>query len=122
MPLAVRPGRRSRSTISVTPQCRCTEGAWRRRTRERCLRVHRQRDGCPRCLSEIEIAEQIAEDGNVLAHIGTWIGPTITAWIDALTAEEIVFDELVIGVETEGLMIDVPLARIGADHNAGHAK
>jgi hypothetical protein len=36
--------------------------------------------------------------------------------------QEVVLDELVVGVEGEGLVVDVPLLRVGADHQARHAQ
>jgi hypothetical protein len=38
--------------------------------------------------------------------------------VDALTAEEVVLDELEVGVEAEGLVVDEPAAGVGADDDA----
>ena len=89
---------------------------------ERRDRMHRQQHRRARRLVEVEVGGQVAEDPLVLANVGARVGAAVGLGIDATTAEEIVFDELGVRVEAQGLMIDVAALGVGADHDAGHAQ
>src|SRR5436305_15311662 len=56
---------------------------------------------------------------SVLTHVRPGVGPSIGVRVEPLPAEEVVLDELQVGAEAEPLMVDVPLPRVGADHQAG---
>src|SRR5579863_4741326 len=73
-----------------------------------------------RRLVEIEICAQIAELRRVFAHVGTAVGAAIGFRIDALAVEEVVFNELHVGVVTQRLMIDKTTAGVRTDHDARH--
>ncbi len=84
----------------------------RSRTRRR---VHRQNHRRPRLLVEVEVRAQVAELRIGLANVGTRVRPAVCGGIEALRAEEVVLDELVEGVMTQRLVIDVALTGVGAD-------
>jgi hypothetical protein len=73
-------------------------------------------------LREVKVVGQVAEDRLVLADVGTRIGTPVGLRIDALTTEEVVLDELHVGVEAERLVVDVALLRVGADHQPRDAQ
>jgi hypothetical protein len=70
--------------------------------------MHRQEVGAARPLIEIETLAEVSQQRDVLAHGGTRVRPAIGPGIEALPAEEVVLDELRIGIEAQRLMIDVP--------------
>src|SRR5262249_752541 len=78
--------------------------------------------GWSRVVVEGEVGGQVAEDLLVLAHVGSGVGPPVCRRVEALAVEEVVFDELVVGVEAQGLVVDVTLLGVGADDDAGDAK
>src|SRR5262249_62129739 len=84
------------------------------------VRVEDQR--LARLLLEVEVADEGAEDRLVLANLGTRVGTPVRRRVQPLAAEEVVLDELRIGVEAERLMVDEATARIGADHEPRHAQ
>ena len=43
----------------------------------------------------------------VLADVGPRVGPAVGRGFEPLAAQEVVLDELVVGVEAEGLVVDV---------------
>src|SRR5262249_50045592 len=45
----------------------------------------------------------------------------VRPWVEARATEEVVFDELEVGVVAEGLVVDVAAFGVGADHAAGDA-
>jgi hypothetical protein len=49
----------------------------------------------------------------------TWIGSVVGCRIDSLTAQEVVFDELEVGVEAQRLVVDVAVAGVRADGVVG---
>ncbi len=65
----------------------------------------------PRHLREVEVAREITEYRHVLAHRRPGIGAAIGARIESLAVEEIIFDELRVGIEAQDLMVDVAPAR-----------
>jgi hypothetical protein len=85
-------------------------------------RAERQDQRRTRSLVEVEVAAQIARKGQVLAHIRPGVGPPVRPWVKPLSAQEIVLDELVVGVEGHRLMVDEAAARVGADDERGHAE
>src|SRR5436309_15694127 len=84
------------------------------------MRIQNERWARP--LREVEVARERAEDRFVLADVGARIRAAVGARVDALATEEVVLDELDVGVEAERLMVDEALASVGADHEAGDAK
>src|SRR5437870_4776072 len=82
-------------------------------------RVRLQNQGRSRWLREVEVVREVAEDGDVLAHRRARVGSTVGARIEALSAEEVVFDELEVGIEAQRLMVDEPALRIRADDESG---
>ena len=63
-----------------------------------------------RRLVEVEVVGEVAEDLLVLADVGSGIGSAVGGGVDALAVQEVVLDELVVGVEAEGLVVDVAAA------------
>src|ERR1700676_14679 len=98
------------------------EPTWLRCPGEGCHRMHRQDHRGPWRLREVEVRGQVAQDADVLAHRGPRVGTAVGERIDALSIEEHVLDELVVGVEAEGLVVYIALAGVGADPHAGHAQ
>src|SRR5450759_852099 len=86
------------------------------------LRMHRQRHGRTGSLGEVEICGDVSEDADIFSDVWPWVGPTVGAGINALTAEQILLDELVVGVERECLVIDIPLLGVGADDHGRHSQ
>jgi hypothetical protein len=75
-----------------------------------------------RGLVEVEVCDQGAEDRDVVADGGAWVWASVGGWVEALATEEVVFDELVVGVEAECLVVDVAAPGVGADHQSGDAE
>ena len=74
----------------------------------------RQDQRRPRLLVEVEVGDEVAEDGRVLADVGARVGAAVGRRVEALAAEEVVLDELDVGVEAQRLVVDVALlARTG---------
>ena len=73
-----------------------------------------------RWLGEIEIAEQVAKLRRRFPHPRPRIGPPVGLGVKPLAAEEEILDQLHVGVVAEDLVVDVALARVGADDDAGH--
>ena len=65
---------------------------------------------------------EVAEDRVVLAHVGPGVGAAVGGGIEPGAVEEVVLDELGVGVEAEDLVVDVALLGVGADHDPGHAQ
>ena len=82
----------------------------------------RQDHGSERRLLEVELAREVPEDRGVLAHVGPRIGALVRLRVEPLPAEEVVLDELEVRVETQRLMVDVPLLRVRADHETRHTQ
>jgi hypothetical protein len=59
-------------------------------------------------LGEGEVVDQIAEDRLGLAHIRSRIRPSSVARFSPLAAEEVILDELVVSVEADDLVNDIP--------------
>src|SRR6267154_6336804 len=57
-------------------------------------------------LAEVEVVEQIPEDRGVLADVGPGIGPAIGRGVEPGAAEEVVLDELQVGVAAEDVVVD----------------
>src|SRR5947199_7372957 len=75
-----------------------------------------------RRLIEVEIGLEITEMLGILPNIGPRIRAAVVLRVDALRREEIVLDELEIGVEAQRLVVDVTLPRIRADHQRRNAQ
>src|ERR1035437_7644931 len=76
-----------------------------RRTRcasERRLGVDGQHHPRPGTLVEVEVSDQIAKDLLVLTDIWSRVRSTVCRGVEALPVEEVIFDELVIGIEAQG--------------------
>src|SRR5579862_1953872 len=85
-------------------------------------RMEREDQRRPRLPGEVEVAHEVTEDGLALADVGPRVGPAVGLRVEALTAEEIVLDELEVGVEAERLVVDVAAAGVGADHEGRNAQ
>ena len=101
------------------------QAAWpvqeRERNRRRVgRRVGIQQDRRPQRLAEVEVLGQVAEDRLVLTHIRPGVGAAVGQRIEAAAAEEIVLDELQVGVAAEGLVVDEPFFRVRGDHDGRH--
>jgi hypothetical protein len=53
-------------------------------------------------LVEVEVRGEVTQHGGVLAHGGAGVGTAVSLGIETAAAEEVVFDELQVGVVTEG--------------------
>ena len=73
------------------------------------LRARIQQQGPTWLLHEVEVANERAEYRLVLADVRSRIRTTIGRRIQPLSAQEIVFDELRVGVEAQGLVVDEAL-------------
>src|SRR5581483_10071468 len=82
--------------------------------------VGRENQGRTRRLSEIEVLQQVAELRESLADIRARVWAAIGPGVKALATEEIVFDELDVGIKAQYLVINVSLLGIGADHETGY--
>src|SRR5689334_7095251 len=71
--------------------------------------------GRSRRLGEVEVVAQIAQERGIFAHVWSRIGTTIARGVDALPIQKVVFDELVVRVEAQGLMVNVALFGIRTD-------
>src|SRR5438094_2901693 len=69
----------------------------------------------PRLLPEVEVADEVAEDRHVLAHVGARIRAPVGGRIEPLRVQEIVLDELRVGVEAQDLVVDEPAPGVGRD-------
>src|SRR5580693_1825589 len=78
-------------------------------------RVRRQEHRRAWRLVEVEVFKQVAEYGCIFPHVGPRIGPGICRRVEPGAAEEVVLDELEVGVAAEDLMVDVALLRIRGD-------
>src|SRR5437899_12138343 len=67
-------------------------------------------------LVEVEVVDEVAEDLDVFAHVGSRVRSAVGARIEPLAVQEVVLDELEVGVRTQYLVIDVALSRERADH------
>ena len=76
----------------------------------------------PWVLGEVEVVREVAEDRCVFADVGACVWSAVGARIEPLAAEEVVLDELRVGVEAERLMVDVAALRVGADHDPRDAQ
>src|SRR6266550_34288 len=84
------------------------------------LRVRGQQDCGPGRLAEVEVRGQVAEDARVLADVGSRVGTAVRRGIQPGPAEEVVLDELVVRVEGQRLVVDVPRPGVRADDQGGH--
>src|SRR5213078_3403451 len=50
------------------------------------------------------------------------VGASVGAGVEPLAVQEVVFDELVVSVERQDLVVDDALPGVGADDDAGHAE
>src|SRR5207248_11276483 len=85
-------------------------------------RTKREEERRPRLLVEVEVLREIAEDRLVLADVRATVGAAVGLGIEPPATEEVVLDELEVGVEAEGLVVDVALLRVGAYHERRHAQ
>src|SRR5438876_346135 len=90
--------------------------------RERRLRVDRQWLRSPGSLGEVEIGAQVAQHRGVLTHAGSRIRTPVGARIEALATQEVILDELDIGIEAQLLVVDVAMLGLGADHDAWYTE
>ena len=63
-----------------------------------------------------------AQARGFFAHVGPFVGPPVGRRVQATGRQEIVLDELQIGVVAQLLMVDVAGLRVGADDQPGHAQ
>jgi hypothetical protein len=70
-------------------------------------------------LIEVEVVDEVAEDLCVLADVRSWVGAAVGRGVQALSVEEVVFDELVVRVETQRLVVDVAVLGVRADDDRG---
>src|SRR5437870_5355228 len=84
------------------------------------MRVENER--VPRLLREVEVLDEIAEDRRVLAYVWARVGPSVGSWIEPLSVQEVVLDELDVRVEAQRLVVDEASPCIGADHESGDAE
>src|SRR6266540_3639001 len=108
-------GAPARSSLSrFTPRLPAGDGgrAWGR--------PRRQDEGRPGRLREIELVEQVPEDRLVLPDAGAGIPPPVLLRVESLAVQEPVLDELEIGVERQGVVVDVALPRVGTDQQGRH--
>src|ERR1035438_3538943 len=66
-------------------------------------RVRGQQDRRARGLVEVEVLVDVAEDGFILADVGAGIGPAVGGGVEPVAAEEVVLDELQVGIAAERL-------------------
>jgi hypothetical protein len=76
----------------------------------------------PGRLREVEVVREVAENRQRLAHVGARVCASVRLRVEALPAQEVVFDGLRVGVEAQRLVVDVAASRVRADHDAGHAQ
>src|SRR4051794_12288518 len=82
----------------------------------------RQQQRRPRLLAEVEVADEVAEDRHVLAHGRARIGPTVSPRVEPFPVQEVVLDELHVGVEAQDLVVDEPTPGVGRDDEPGNAQ
>src|SRR5579875_233531 len=73
------------------------------------LGMDREDQRRPGLLVEVEVFDQVAQLGGVLAYVGARVGPSVGGRVEALAVQEVVFDELDVGVEAERLVVDEAL-------------
>jgi len=66
-------------------------------------------------LVEVEITDEVSKYRRVLAHSGPRVRAPVGRRVESLPSDEVVLDELRVGVETQGLVVDVAPARIRRD-------
>src|SRR5581483_10234054 len=71
---------------------------------------------------EIKIVFQIAELRYILAHIGTRIGASVRARVNALSTQANILDEFEIRVKAQRLVVNEPVLGIRADDQPRHAQ
>src|SRR5262245_8575552 len=76
----------------------------------------------PRLLVEVEVPGEVPEDADPLAHGRARIRPPVRLLVESLLTQEVVLDELRVGVEAQCLVVDVALSGVRADHEPGHAQ
>src|SRR6478672_2497652 len=79
------------------------------------LRMRIENHRSPWLLVEVEITDEVAKHRHVLAHRGPRIRAAVSRRVEPLPSDEVVLDELGVGVETQGLVVDVAPARIWRD-------
>src|SRR5438552_5258437 len=84
--------------------------------------VDRENDRLTRWLVEVEVEGEIAEDARVLTNVHSRVRASVGSWVEPLTIEKVILNELVIGVEGQGLMVDKPSPGIGTDDDPGNAQ
>src|SRR5262252_1050644 len=94
--------------------CRCL-GEVRRELRRVGRRVGGQQEWLARGLTEVEVPGKGAEYRQGFPDVGTWVGAPVGLGVELRTAEEVVLDELEVGVGAEGLMVDVTLLGVRGD-------
>src|SRR5580704_18524462 len=70
-------------------------------------RVGRQEHRRARRLVEVEVLVHVAQNLLVLADVGSRVGTAICRGVQSRTAEEVVLNELEVGIAAEDLMVDV---------------
>src|ERR1700752_3282849 len=68
--------------------------------------VRRQQDWTEGCLGEVKIIGQIAKLRCVLPYVGARVGPSVCSGIESRPAQEVVFDELEVGIRAENAVLD----------------
>src|SRR5437588_7690514 len=84
------------------------------------LRADGEDEGGPGLLAEVEVLGQVAKDRVVLPDIGSAVRTPVGLRVEALAAQEVVLDELVVSVKAKGLAIDVAALGIRADYHRRH--
>ena len=59
---------------------------------------------------EVEVFDEVAELGDIFAHVGAGIGSAVSLRVERWPGQEVVLDELGVGVEAERLVVDVARA------------
>jgi len=62
-------------------------------------RVYGQEERWAGFLAEVEVGDQVAQDRRVLADVRARVGPAVGGRVEALATQEVVLDELGVGVE-----------------------
>ena len=70
------------------------------------------------CWLKLKSRTRSAEQRARLAHVGRGSGRPSVLRVEPLPAEEVVLDELVVGVVAEDLVVDEAVPGVGADHDA----
>jgi len=73
-------------------------------------------------LVEVEVVGQVAEDLRLFTDIRPRVGPSVARRVETLAVEEVVFDELVVRVEAQRLVIDIARLRVRADDQTRYAQ